>query len=65
MDLQAQIKQKSCITEFIQCSTHILNLVCTFATELTSIENNFFFDCLKPTCFFLRLPQDVILYQKN
>lgn len=42
MDLQAQIKQKSCITEFVQCSTHILNLAGTFATELTSMKNNFF-----------------------
>lgn len=40
--LQARIKKKSPTAEFVPCSTHSLNLVGTFAAEVTNIGNRFF-----------------------
>ncbi|KAL4085003.1 hypothetical protein QTP88_027852 [Uroleucon formosanum] len=40
--LQVRIKQKSSTAEFVPCSAHSLNLVGTFAAELTSMGNTFF-----------------------
>jgi len=40
--LQARIKQISSTAEFVSCSAHSLNLVGTFAAELTSMGNTFY-----------------------
>ncbi|XP_015371230.1 PREDICTED: uncharacterized protein LOC107166905 [Diuraphis noxia] len=40
--LQARVKQTSSTAECVPCSTHSLNLVGTFAAELTSMGNTFF-----------------------
>jgi hypothetical protein len=50
----------------VPCSTHSLNLVDTFAAELTNVGNNISFLLLKtPIIFFLFLLHDGIFYQKN
>lgn len=40
--LQARIKNISKTADFVPCSSHSLNLVGTFAAEVTSIGNRFF-----------------------
>lgn len=50
--LQARIKQKSATAEFVPCSAHSLNLVRTFAAEMTSIGNRFFMTTQNLYTFF-------------
>jgi len=50
--IQARIKQISSTAEFVPCSAHSLNLVGTFAAELTSMENIFFLRAQKLYTFF-------------
>lgn len=50
--LQARIKQKSSTAEFVPCSAHSLNLVGTFAAELTSMGNTFFLRAQNLYTFF-------------
>lgn len=52
--LQARIKKKSVTAEFIPCSAHSLNLVITFAVEITSISNCFFKTTQNLYTFFSR-----------